>query len=222
MSDTQAGLGPSAAPDEPAAIPDLGAVRAAEVLTSRLGTPVSSDGIAELGRRGLIPVTGYYKGFPLYDGRALETFTDTDAAAEATRAGQLRTADQAARYLRIRRTDLDHLTRAGLLTETGWGHGPYDRSSTYSVPLYRAADLDGLTAVSDVDWDAVRATPKGRRSLLARLPDAPRGRARGRRVRKTWQDGSDAYRCQPPEEDPDTARPEGGGQDMTALRDTWT
>jgi hypothetical protein len=190
-------------------IPDLGAVRAAEVLTGRLGTPVNSDGIAELGRRGLIPVTGDYKGFPLYDGRALETFTDLSAVAEANRAGQLRTADQAARYLSIRRADLDHLTRAGLLVPAGWGHGPYDRRSTYSVALYRTADLDGLAAVPGVDWDAVRATPKGHRSPLARLPGAPRQRARRRRARRTWQDGPDAYRCQPPEDDPGNGEDEG-------------
>src|SRR5262249_53896854 len=49
-------------------IPDLGAVRAAEVLTGRLGTPVTSDGVTELARRGMIPVAGHYKGFAVYDG----------------------------------------------------------------------------------------------------------------------------------------------------------
>jgi hypothetical protein len=201
-------------------IPDLGAVRAAEVLAGRLGIPVSSDGVAELARRGLIPVTGYYKGFALYDGHTLETFTDADAAAEASRAGQLRTADQAAAYLRIRRADLDHLTRAGLLSLGRWAHGPYDRRRTFSVPLYRTADLDGLSASPGVDWDAVRATPKGRRSPLARLPSAP-GRP-ARRRRRTWQDGPDAYRSQPPDDHPGAASTEGGDQEMTATRDTWT
>jgi hypothetical protein len=207
------------------AVPDLGAVRAAEVLTARLGIPVSSDGVAELARRGLIPVTGHYKGFPLHDGHTLETFTDSGAAAEATRAGQLRTADEAARYLRIRRADLDHLTRAGLLTPARWGHGPFDRRSTCSVPLYRTADLDRITALPGIDWDEVRATPRGHRSPLARLPEplpGPGGRPAARRRRRTWQDGPDAYRCQPPEDDPGTPSTEGGGQDMTALRDTWT
>jgi len=193
------------------AIPDLGAVRAAEVLTGRLGMPVTSDGVAELGRRGLIPVTGDYKGFPLYDGRTLETFADSGAAAEATRAGQLRTADQAARYLHIRRADLDHLTRAGLLAPARWGHGPFDRRSTYSVPLYRTADLDGLAALPGIDWDAVRATPKGHRSPLACLPDAP-GRRAARRRRRTWQDGPDAYRYQPAEDDPGTPSTGGGAR----------
>jgi hypothetical protein len=207
-------------------IPDLGAVRAAEVLAERLGIPVSADGVIELARRGLIPVTGDYKGFPLYDRRVLETFADASAAAEATRAGRLRPADEAAGYLRIRRADLGHLIRAGLLTPAGWGHGPFDRRDTRSVPLYRTADLDDLEDIvtaSGIDWDAVRATPKGRRSPLARLPDAsqPASPAR-RRARKTWQDGPDACRWQPAEAEDDAASTRGGGQDMTHAPGTWT
>jgi hypothetical protein len=207
-------------------IPDLGAVRAAEVLAERLGIPVTSDGVAELARGGLIPVAGDYKGFPLYDGRALETFADASAAAEATRAGRLRTAIQAAGYLRTRRADLGHLIRAGLLTPAGWGHGPSGRRDTRSVPLYRTADLDDLEDIvtaSGIDWDAVRATPKGRRSLLARLPDAsqPASPAR-RRARRTWQDGLDACRWQPAETEDDAASTAGGGQDMTHAPGTWT
>jgi hypothetical protein len=154
-------------------VPDLGAVRAAEVLSARLGAVVTGDGVAELARRGLIPVTGDFRSWPLYDGHALETFTDLAAAVEATWAGHLRTADQSAAYLRIRRCDLDHLTRAGLLTPTGWGHGPWDRRDRFSVPLYRTGDLDDLAARTGLDWQAVRATPPGRPSPLAALPSAP-------------------------------------------------
>src|SRR5262245_2210564 len=71
--DTRRGKWPSAIAREAAArlkdiraavggIPDLGAVRAAAVLAERLGIPVTSDGVTELARRGLIPVTGDYKG----------------------------------------------------------------------------------------------------------------------------------------------------------------
>ena len=154
-------------------VPDVGAVRAAEVLSVRLGAVVTGDGVAELARHGRIPVTGHFKGWPLYDGRALEAFTDLAAAVEATWAGHLRTAAQSAAYLRIRRCDLDHLTRAGLLTPTGWGHGPFDRRGRFSVPLYRTGDLDHLAARAGIDWQAVRATPLGRRSPLAALPSAP-------------------------------------------------
>ena len=203
-------------------IPDLGAVRAAEVLTGRLGTPVTSDGVAELARRGLIPVTGHYKGFALYDGRALEAFADASAATEATRTGQLRTADEASAYLRIRRADLGHLTRAGLLTPAGWGRGPFDRRDTRSVPLYRTRDLDNIGTRPGIDWDAVRATPKGRRSLLASLPDAPGQTPARRRTRKTWQDGPDAYRWQPAAAENDGTGGKEAIGSMTRTRDTWT
>jgi hypothetical protein len=235
--DTRSGKWSSAVAQEAAArlkdiraavgsIPDLGAMRAAEILTGRLGTPVTSDAVAELGRRGLIPVAGHYKGFAVYDGRALEAFTDAGAATEANRAGRLRIASEAAEYFRIRRADLDHLIRAGLLTPAGWAHGPFDRRHTRSVPLYRTADLDALEDIvtaCGIDWDAVRATPKGRRSLLASLPDAPGQRsADRRRARKTWQDGPDAYRWRPAQEaeDDDTDGTEVASS--MSRRDTWT
>src|SRR5438034_7669989 len=50
-------------------VPDLGAVRAAGVLSGRLGVAVTADGVEELARRGLVPVAGSYKGWPVYDGR---------------------------------------------------------------------------------------------------------------------------------------------------------
>jgi hypothetical protein len=153
-------------------VPDLGAVRAAGVLSERLGVAVTADGVEELARRGLLPVADSYKGWPLYDGRVLEAFTDAVAAAEATRARQLRTAGQSAAYLGIRRNDLNHLTRSKVLTPAKWGRGPWDRRDACSVPLYRTGDLDQLAARPGIDWAAVRATPPGRRSPLKRLAEA--------------------------------------------------
>jgi len=153
-------------------VPDVGAVRAAEVLSGRLGLVVTADGVEELARRDLLPVIGSYKQHALYDGRALEAFTDTGAASEATRTGRLRTAGQAAAYLRVRRSDLNHLIRSGVLTPVKYGHGPWDRRNETSVPLYRNGDLDQLTSRPDIDWAAVRATPPGRRSPLADLAAA--------------------------------------------------
>ena len=43
-------------------MPDLGAVRAAGVLSCRLGVPVTADGVEELARRGLLPVAGSLQG----------------------------------------------------------------------------------------------------------------------------------------------------------------
>ena len=153
-------------------VPDLGAVRAAGVLSGRLGLEVTADGVEELARRDLLPVTGSYKQHALYDGRALEAFTDTGAAAEATRTGHLRTADQAAAYLRIRRSDLGHLTRPGILRPVKHGRGPFDRRGQASVPLYRTGDLDALAARPDIDWAAVRATSPRHRSPLAAIEQA--------------------------------------------------
>ena len=56
---------------------------------------------------------------------------------DATWGGQLRTAGQAAAYLRIRRSDLAHLTRPGILRPVKYGRGPFDRRGQASVPLYR-------------------------------------------------------------------------------------
>jgi hypothetical protein len=153
-------------------VPDLGAIRAAEALSVRLGAVVTGNGVEELARRGLVLIVGHYKGYPLYDGRALEAFTDVAAAIKATWAGHLRTAGESAAYLRIRRSDLDHLVRAGLLAPVSWGHGPFDRRNTFSVPLYRTGDLDDLATRPDINWAAVRAVQAGRRSPLATLPTA--------------------------------------------------
>jgi hypothetical protein len=151
-------------------VPDVGAVRAADVLSARLGIDVTADAVAELHRTGHLPVVGDYKDHPLYCGRALEAFTDTDALARAQRDGELFTRHEAATRLRIRRADLDHLTGAGLLTPTAWGRSRWrSRRDGPDVPLYRAADLDALTGHPDIDWDAVRATPPNRPSPLAAL-----------------------------------------------------
>ncbi|MGO4636102.1 hypothetical protein AB4225_35065 [Streptomyces sp. 2RAF24] len=54
--------------------------------------------------------------------------------------------------------------RAGALRSR---HQP--RSWAPSVPLYRLGDLDVLLAHPAIDWQEIRATPKGRPSALARL-----------------------------------------------------
>jgi hypothetical protein len=151
------------------AIPDVGATRAAEILSARLGVIVTPAGVTELNRRGLIPETGSFREWTLYDGRAIEAFSDGDLAVEASRAGELHTADNAASYLKIRRTDLDHLRRLRLLSAADWCHGPFDSRHRFSVPLYRTADLDALAADARIDWAAVRATARGRRSPLATM-----------------------------------------------------
>jgi hypothetical protein len=153
------------------AVPDLGAGRAAEELSARLGIEVTADAVVELAARGLIPVVGEYKGCPLYCGRTVERITDTRAVAAAVRDGELLTAAEAAARLGIRRSDFDHLVRAGLLEPVTYGRSVFQRRrEAPNVPLYRAGDLTSLLARDGIDWDAVRSTPKGFHSPLAKLP----------------------------------------------------
>lgn len=83
--------------------------------------------------------------------------------------------DQAAERLGIRRTDWDHVVRAGWVHPAQWIEVRFgtSKAGAVAVPLYRTVDVDTVPAAHpEVDWDAVRATPRGRRSLLARVPAA--------------------------------------------------
>ncbi|UKD50738.1 hypothetical protein L3Q65_00290 (plasmid) [Amycolatopsis sp. FU40] len=152
------------------ALPDMGAYRAAGVLAERFGADVEAEVLLELERRGLVPRVGEYKGHSLYCGRALEAFADREALLAAAADGRLHTADGAAEYLRVRRSDFDHLTRSGWLTEVTRVRSRRQRSrESPAVPLFRTGDLDVLLAHPAIDWDAVRSTPRGRPSPLAQL-----------------------------------------------------
>lgn len=154
--------------------PDVGAGRAAAVLSARFGTEVPADVLPELDRMGLVPCTGEYKGYDLYDGRALERFSDRDALDQAMTAGRLLTRDEAAGYLQVRRSDAGHLVAAHWLEPVTWVRSGWQRRrSAPQVPLFRAGDLDILLAHPAVDWADVRATPPGRPSPLARLTARP-------------------------------------------------
>lgn len=152
--------------------PDVGETRAAEILTERLNITVHPHAVAELARQGLLLVVGQYKDWPLYCGRSLQTWTNIAQVERANIAGERLTADQAATTLDIRRSDFDHLVRLGWITPGDWARGPYTaKKHAPDVPLYRADDLVTLLTSPGIDWDTVRATPKGHRSPLATLPD---------------------------------------------------
>ncbi|MFF0735999.1 hypothetical protein ACFYVK_30805 [Streptomyces chartreusis] len=149
-------------------MPDVGAVRAEEHLAERFHMTVHSGTAAELARRGYLPVVGDHKGHTLYCGLTLERFTDRRKVARASTAGQLHTRDAAARILELRASDFDHLVRAGLLIHAATARSGWNRRDV--VLLYRQADLNRVARSRRVDWDAVRAAPKGHRSPLAALP----------------------------------------------------
>jgi hypothetical protein len=153
--------------------PDVGAVRAAEILAGRLGVRVEPHAVADLSRAGRIPKVGEYEGRPLYCGRALETFTDTAAIATANEDGELFIADAAAAFLDVRRGDLGALVKRGWLAPAEMGDNSYrsKKSGAGTVALYRRGDLVALAESDAIDWAAVRAVPAGKRSLLLGLPD---------------------------------------------------
>ncbi|MGA4844669.1 hypothetical protein [Streptomyces sp. G45] len=156
-------------------LPDMGAGRAADVLSERFGIEVHSEVLIELDRVGLIESVGEYKGYDLYDGQALEHFNDRAALERAQRDGKLLTRTDAAAHLGIRASDIEHLINAKWLEPTIWvRNSRHPRRAAPTVPLFRVGDLDLLAVHPAIDWDEVKATPKGRPSPLAKLtPRAP-------------------------------------------------
>ena len=156
------------------AVPDLGAERAAEMLSARLSIVVEPHAVHELAHQGLLLVVDEYKGHPLYCGRTLETWTSREEIERANTAGERFTADLAAERLGIRRADFDHLVTLGWITPVAWGRGPFTaKKYRPDVPLYRSGDITALLADPAIDWNAARSVRKGQRSPLAALPKRP-------------------------------------------------
>lgn len=156
-------------------VPDCGASRAAEVLAQRLGVAVLPSTVRELTRMGHLRVVGDFKGHALYSGRDLEAFADLTALEQAHRTGCERDRESATAYLRIRKADMEHLIRAGRLRPCRRVQSSYQpKKYGPTVPLFRTGDLDALLADPGIDWQSVRLTPRGRPSLLAKLPSRRR------------------------------------------------
>jgi hypothetical protein len=160
-------------------VPDYGACRAAEVLAERLSADVDPDTVVELARHGHIRDAGDYKGNQLYSGRDIAAFRDREVLADAARTGRQRNRAEVAAYLKVRPADVEHLIASKWLqpivrVHSGWQR----RREAPAVPLFRTGDLDILLTHPAIDWDQVRATPRGRPSALAKLP---RARSRSRR-----------------------------------------
>jgi hypothetical protein len=93
-------------------VPDLGASRAADLLAERFGIEVPPTVLLELDWRGLVPRVGWYQEHRLADGHARQRFTHRAALEVPLVRGRLLTADAVAEYLRVRHSDVDHLTRS--------------------------------------------------------------------------------------------------------------
>lgn len=137
------------------------ASRAAEIMTERLGVEITADGVAELWRRGLIPIIGEFGDEPLFDRVAVGRFGDAALAAEATRAGRLLGPDEAAERLQISRKAFDWLVTCGYIRscERVWDSRIVSGMDGF---VYIVQDLDRVAGTPGVDWQALRSAPEGR------------------------------------------------------------
>jgi hypothetical protein len=142
----------------------LGAWRCAQELSARLEVPVSKAAVEELAVRGLLGYAGTFKGCQLYDveGLAAVAVEAVVAAEEAVSAGRLMNRVQAARYLGVRQSDFDLLVRTALIVPDDRKRGEWQGW----VRLFSRAKLDAFAGRPDIDWVAVRSTPRGRRSVV--------------------------------------------------------
>lgn len=146
----------------------LGAYRLAEEMTKRLGVDVNSSSVVELSRMGRIPRVGEYKGHAVYAVWAAVRFADLPALAQASVSSQQRTTDEVMRVLDVRRSDVNHLLRLRWLRPVRMADNPYPYGGG-PIAVFRHGDLAALLRYDGIDWDAVRSTPRGRRSPLATL-----------------------------------------------------
>lgn len=102
--------------------------------------------------------------------------TDIDALAadpvlhEQVRADRVVTADRAAaEILDIERRHFDIMVEHGWIAANRHHTKQVGRYRSIEVPLYRTGDVEGLLEIPDVDFEQLRATPKGTKSPLLDL-----------------------------------------------------
>ncbi|MFE9222764.1 hypothetical protein ACFYN3_41630 [Streptomyces lavendulae] len=161
------------------------AFAAAERLTRALGDPlparrpvVTARMIGDLVAAGLLVRLGGEAGTPFVHGdqvAALARRRDLPALLDRH---TLLGPEQAAVRLGVRRCDLAHLTRLGMLRPARWARVDFGRArgGEVDVPLYRAWDAALLPVLRpEVDWPVLRALGPGARSPLGRLSPVPAG-----------------------------------------------
>lgn len=150
---------------------------AARRLYERLGLDAWTEDVEELVLLGaLTPIPPRREGarpaFAAPDVDALDATLVAEVVAARPRRRAARTLlhpGQCRRRLGIRKTDWDHIVRRGWIEpiehQEVCGRGAA-RGRRLLVPMYRLSDVDALLQREDVDWDELRATPKGERSPL--------------------------------------------------------
>ncbi|MGV9679123.1 3'-5' exonuclease [Nocardia sp. NPDC003482] len=101
--------------------------------------------------------------------REVEALAADEEFRERLRADRLVTADAAAQLLDCARRHFDIAAEHGWITPARVHHKEVGRYRTVAVPLYRTGDVEALLDRPGIDWEQVRACPKGRPSPLLEL-----------------------------------------------------
>lgn len=105
--------------------------------------------------------------FGRYARADIEVLAAEEDLTEQVRLDRLVTADQAAtELLDCGRRHFDIAVEAGWVTPKRHHHKEVGRYRSVAVPLYRTGDVEALLERPDIDWEQVRACPRGRRSPL--------------------------------------------------------
>ncbi|GAA2105785.1 hypothetical protein GCM10009801_81950 [Streptomyces albiaxialis] len=135
--------------------------------------------VSELSRvaeeRGIAP--GRFGRFSRADVAALQE--DEDAAAQVA-ADRLVGPDQAAGILELRRTDWDYVVAAGWIEPVEVREVQTGKYKVVDVPMYRTGDVEALRdepPAPGLNWEDVRAVPRGKPSLLREYAHREQSRA---------------------------------------------
>ncbi|GGL43967.1 hypothetical protein GCM10011588_68390 [Nocardia jinanensis] len=108
--------------------------------------------------------------FGRYARADIEALAAEEDLAEQVRLDRLVTADQAAtELLDCARRHFDIAVEAGWVAPKLHHHKEVGRYRTVAVPLYRTGDVEALRELPDIDWEQVRACPKGEKSPLLEI-----------------------------------------------------
>jgi hypothetical protein len=131
-----------------------------------------------VGERGI--AAGRFGRFARAD---LEAMAGDEDLVEQVAADRLIGPEQAAARLEVRRTDWDYAVAAGWIAPRDYAFMEVGWRRTVTVPLYRAADVEGLLQLPGVDWDTVRGCRPGEPSPLREFARRPPTRAQ---VVRSW------------------------------------
>jgi hypothetical protein len=159
--------------------PPISGGAAADRIAEALGTPnvigekanVTSFVVRRfIDRKLLTELSANPDGSLVHPGQVAETCRRQDLA-ELVAADTPLGPEQAAARLGVRRAEFDWMLRLKWIKpaesiEVRFGTS---RAGAVDVALYTTASVDALAARADVDWEQLRAVPKGRRSPLAAL-----------------------------------------------------